>query len=604
MCGIVGIIGRAPVSDRLVSGLKRLEYRGYDSAGIAVIDGKTVHRRRAKGKIANLIARLNDDPIDGHSGIAHTRWATHGAPTETNAHPHHAGRVALVHNGIIENYADIREALPARNYESDTDTEVAAHLIDEALKNGQSPREAFAAALAQFRGAYALGVLIKGADDEIFCARHGSPLAIGIGDGEMYLGSDAMALAPLTSRLIYLEEGDWAVLKRDGVEIFDKNNAPVDRPVTDVKGVDEVANKGEYAHFMLKEIHEQPETLARTLSHYLDLSEMRVDMPDGLDFTDIDRVIIVACGTAFIAGMVAKYMFEQIAAIPVDIDIASEFRYRDPVLSPKSLMIVVSQSGETADTLAALRYAKEHGLKTAALVNVMTSTMAREADIAMPIKAGPEIGVASTKAFTSQTCALAALAVGAAFQTGRIDDDAAAAHCRDLATLPQRVAEALSSDTAIAKTAKGLVTARSAFFLGRGAMVPIALEGALKLKEISYIHAEGYAAGELKHGPIALIEDGTPVIVIAPDDALYEKTVSNLQEVAARGARVILFTDPKGAEAAKSLSDDIIVLPEATPLTAPIVQAIGQQLLAYYTAVELGTDVDQPRNLAKSVTVE
>lgn len=604
MCGIVGIIGRAPVSDRLVSGLKRLEYRGYDSAGIAVINDDTVHRRRAKGKIANLESCLNDDPIDGHSGIAHTRWATHGAPTETNAHPHHAGRVALVHNGIIENYADIREALPARNYESDTDTEVAAHLIDEALKNGQSPREAFAAALAQFRGAYALGVLIKGADDEIFCARHGSPLAIGLGDGEMYLGSDAMALAPLTSRLIYLEEGDWAILKRDGVEIFDKTNAPVDRPVTDVKGVDEVANKGEYAHFMLKEIHEQPETLARTLSHYLDLSEMRVDMPAGLDFSEIDRVIVVACGTAFIAGMVAKYMFEQIAAIPVDIDIASEFRYRDPVLSPKSLMIVVSQSGETADTLAALRYAKQHGLTTAALVNVMTSTMAREADIAMPIKAGPEIGVASTKAFTSQTCALAALAVGAAFQTGRIDDDAAATHCRDLASLPQRVAEALSSDTIIAKTAKSLVTARSAFFLGRGAMVPIALEGALKLKEISYIHAEGYAAGELKHGPIALIEDGTPVIVIAPDDALYEKTVSNLQEVAARGARVILFTDPKGADAAKSLSDDIVVLPESTPLTAPIVQAIGQQLLAYYTAVELGTDVDQPRNLAKSVTVE
>lgn len=604
MCGIVGIIGRAPVSDRLVSGLKRLEYRGYDSAGIAVINGDTVHRRRAKGKIANLEACLNDDPIDGHSGIAHTRWATHGAPTETNAHPHHAGRVALVHNGIIENYADIREALPPRNYESDTDTEVAAHLIDEALKNGQSPREAFAAALAQFRGAYALGVLIKGADDEIFCARHGSPLAIGLGDGEMYLGSDAMALAPLTSRLIYLEEGDWAILKRDGVEIFDKTNAPVDRPVTDVKGVDEVANKGEYAHFMLKEIHEQPETLARTLSHYLDLSEMRVDIPDGLDFSEIDRVIIVACGTAFIASMVAKYMFEQIAAIPVDIDIASEFRYRDPVLSPKSLMIVVSQSGETADTLAALRYAKQHGLQTAALVNVMTSTMAREADIAMPIKAGPEIGVASTKAFTSQTCALAALAVGAAFQSGRIDDDAAATHCRDLASLPQRVAEALSSDTTIAKTAKGLVTARSAFFLGRGAMVPIALEGALKLKEISYIHAEGYAAGELKHGPIALIEDGTPVIVIAPNDALYEKTVSNLQEVAARGARVILFTDPKGADVAKSLSDDIVVLPEATPLTAPIVQAIGQQLLAYYTAVELGTDVDQPRNLAKSVTVE
>lgn len=604
MCGIVGIIGRKPVSERLVSGLKRLEYRGYDSAGIAVVDGNNIRRRRAKGKISNLREKLASDPIEGHSGIAHTRWATHGAPTEDNAHPHHAGQVAVVHNGIIENYAEIRDALSHRNFESETDTEVAAHLIDEALDNGATPRQAVASALAQFRGAYAIGILIKGADDEIFCARRGSPLAIGVGDGEMYLGSDAMALAPLTNKLIYLEEGDWAVLTKTSVEIFDKDNTPVERPVTVVAFADEIADKGQYPHYMLKEIHEQPETLARTLSHYLDLSEMRVELPDGLDFTDIDRVVIVACGTAFYAGMVAKYMFEQIAGLAVDIDIASEFRYRNPVLSPKSLMIVVSQSGETADTLAALRYAKLFNLKTAALVNVMTSTMAREADIAMPIKAGPEIGVASTKAFTSQTCALATLAVGAAQQRGRIDAETAAAHCRDLATLPQRVAEALLCSEDISRVASTLVGAKSIFFMGRGPMVPIALEGALKLKEISYIHAEGYAAGELKHGPIALIETGTPVIVVAPDDELFEKTVSNLQEVAARGARIVLLTDAKGADAAKNLSETIVTLPTATPLCAPIIQAIGQQLLAYHTAVALGTDVDQPRNLAKSVTVE
>jgi glucosamine--fructose-6-phosphate aminotransferase (isomerizing) len=596
MCGIVGIIGHKPVADRLVTGIKRLEYRGYDSAGIAVVDGEAIKRRRAKGKIVNLNAKLADDPIDGHTGIAHTRWATHGAPNEANAHPHHAGRVAVVHNGIIENYAEIRDSLSHRSFESETDTEVAAHLIDDAIDQAH--------AIAQFRGAYALGILVTGAKDEIYCARHGSPLAIGIGDSEMYLGSDAMALAPLTNRLIYLEEGDWAVLTTASYEIFDKDNNPVDRPITEVQFTDEVADKGQYPHFMLKEIHEQPDTLARTLSHYLDLSDMRVDMPAGLDFADIDRVVIVACGTAFYAGMVAKYMFEQVAGLAVDIDIASEFRYRSPVLSPKSLMIVVSQSGETADTLAALRYAKSHGLKTAALVNVMTSTMAREADIAMPIKAGPEIGVASTKAFTSQTCALAALAVGAAQQRGHIDAKAASAHCRDLMTLPSRVAEAILCSEDIARVAATLTEAKSIFFLGRGPMVPIAFEGALKLKEISYIHAEGYAAGELKHGPIALIEKDTPVIVIAPDDELFEKTVSNLQEVAARGARVVLLTDAKGADLAKALSKTIITLPAATPLCAPIIQAVGQQLLAYHTAVALGTDVDQPRNLAKSVTVE
>lgn len=604
MCGIVGIIGQAPVSERLVSALKRLEYRGYDSAGIAVASHDTIDRRRAKGKIVNLHKVLKSDPIEGHIGIAHTRWATHGAPTKENAHPHKSGRVAIVHNGIIENYDEIRESMPGRTYESETDTEVAAHLIDDYLGQGIEPRDAVAKALAQFRGAYALAIMIKGAGDTMFCARHGSPLAIGVGDGEMFLGSDAMALAPLTNKLIYLEEGDWAVLTATSYEIFDRDNTPVERPITTVAFADEIAEKGQFPHYMLKEIFEQPDTLARTLSHYVDLTEMRVDIPDGLDFAEIDRVVIVACGTAFYAGMVAKYMFEQIAGLAVDIDIASEFRYRNPVLSSKSLMIVVSQSGETADTLAALRYAKAHKLKTAALVNVMTSTMAREADIAMPIKAGPEIGVASTKAFTSQTCALAALAVGAAQQRGHIDAKTAADHCRDLATLPQLVTEALLCGEDIARAAGSLTGAKSIFFLGRGPMVPIALEGALKLKEISYIHAEGYAAGELKHGPIALIEAGTPVIVIAPDDELFEKTVSNLQEVAARGARVVLLTDEKGAAASQKMSKTIITLPTASKLCAPIIQAVGQQLLAYHTAVALGTDVDQPRNLAKSVTVE
>lgn len=604
MCGIVGIIGDKTVTDRLIASLRRLEYRGYDSAGIAVVSDGMIERRRAKGKIKNLQTRLDESPVDGFVGIAHTRWATHGAPNEINAHPHQAGRVAVVHNGIIENYAQIRKAMPDRTFVTETDTEVAAHLIDELLTRGLSPRDAVSKALSQFRGAYALGILIKGEQDQIFCARHGSPLAIGLGDGEMYLGSDAMALAPLTNRLIYLEEGDWAVLTASSVELFDRDNQPVDRPVIEVTATEDVADKGQYPHYMLKEIYEQPETLARTLSHYLDLGELQVEMPDGLDFTDVDRVVIVACGTAFYAGMLGKYMFEQVAGLATDIDIASEFRYRDPVLSPDSLMIVVSQSGETADTLAALRYAQAAGLKTAALVNVMTSTMAREADIAMPIKAGPEIGVASTKAFTSQSCALASLAVGAARQRGKINADQASQHCRELAALPQRVSEALLSNDAIAQIAHSLKDARSAFFLGRGPMVPIALEGALKLKEISYIHAEGYAAGELKHGPIALIEDDTPVIIVAPDDALFEKTVSNLQEVAARGARVILFTDPKGEKAAAGLSETMIALPQTHDLTAPIVQAIGQQLLAYHTAVALGTDVDQPRNLAKSVTVE
>ena len=604
MCGIIGIIGNKPVADRLVAGLKRLEYRGYDSAGLAVIDEGGVSRRRAKGKIVNLEAELQSDPIDGRIGIAHTRWATHGAPNVANAHPHRAGRVAVVHNGIIENYAEIRDALPGRTFTSETDTEVAAHMIDALLEQGHAPREAVSEALSRFRGAYALGILIEDEPDTIYCARRGSPLAIGLGEGEAYLGSDAVALAPLSRELVYLEEGDWAVLKTDSLEVFDEAGKPVTREITRVDDASEVSEKGQYPHYMLKEIHEQVDTTARTLAHYLDLGGLSVKLPGGLDFAGVSRIAVVACGTAYYAGVVGKYLFEQIARIAVDVDIASEFRYREPVLDPDALMIVVSQSGETADTLAALRYAKAKGLKTAALVNVMSSTMAREADIAMPILAGPEIGVASTKAFTSQVCALASLVVGAARARGEIDAQTEARHVRELAALPGSVAECLDRSDSIDALARTIAGARSAFFLGRGVQVPIAMEGALKLKEISYIHAEGYAAGELKHGPIALIEDGTPVVIVAPDDALFEKTVSNLQEVAARGARIILFTDDAGAKAAQGLSDSVIALPAGGPLTAPVIQAIGQQLLAYHTAVALGTDVDQPRNLAKSVTVE
>ena len=604
MCGIVGIAGDSGVAERLVDGLRRLEYRGYDSAGIAVIHDGRIARRRAEGKIANLDAALDDSPVDGTTGIAHTRWATHGAPSVRNAHPHAAGRVAVVHNGIIENHAELRETLPGRSFESDTDTEVVAQLIDALIVDGRSPRDAVAEALSRFRGAYALGIVVEGLPDTVFAARRGSPLAIGLGEGETYLGSDAMALAPLSDRLIYLEEGDWAILRPGGVEIFDAANRPVERAVTVVESSADVADKGQYPHYMLKEIHEQPDTLALTLAHYLSVDGRGVELPGALDFTDVSRVVIVACGTAFYAGMTARYAFEQVARLPVELDIASEFRYREPVLTPGSLFVAVSQSGETADTLAALRYAKAQGLRTLALVNVTTSTMAREADVALPICCGPEIGVASTKAFTSQVTALTLIALQAAHARGHIDADALAAHLRDIAALPDLVASAVLQTEALRQLGATLGPDRSAFFLGRGAMVPIALEGALKLKEISYIHAEGYAAGELKHGPIALIEDGTPVIVIAPFDPMFGKTASNLQEVAARGARPIMVTDMSGAPTARTLCEDVVVMPDAPALCAPVVQAVAMQLLAYHAAVALGTDVDQPRNLAKSVTVE
>ena len=606
MCGIVGIVGEKNVTDRLIDGLKKLEYRGYDSAGVAVLNGSGLKRARAKGKIASLIDVLQDSPIDGPAGIAHTRWATHGEPNVVNAHPHFAGKVGVVHNGIIENYQDIREELSgSRNFVTETDTEVIAHLMDHALKSGKSSRDAFSWTLKKLRGAYALGLMIDDGTNEIFAARAGSPLAIGIGKGEMYLGSDALALAELSRELVYLEEGDWAVLSPDGYEVFDKDDNPVKRDITVIaSGAFSASDKGEFEHYMLKEIYEQPQSVNRTLKAYLPERHEFGDIKDQIDFDEIDRLVIIACGTASYAGEVAKYWFEQMAGIAVDVDIASEFRYRHPVLSPNSLFVAVSQSGETADTLAALRYCKDAGIKTAALVNVMTSTMAREADMAMPLNAGPEIGVASTKAFTSQLTALASLALLAAIQRGKLSPENAEAQMDNLQALSLLITTTLEQDKAIQSLAKDLSVAKNAFFLGRGAMVPIAFEGALKLKEISYIHAEGYAAGELKHGPIALIEKDTPVIVIAPHDELFEKTVSNMQEVAARGAKIYLITDNDGHKAAAHMAHTTISLPNVDPFIAPIIQTIGVQLLAYHTAVALGTDVDQPRNLAKSVTVE
>ena len=604
MCGIIGIVGHSPVKNRLIEGLVQLEYRGYDSSGIAVLDEGKLKRERAKGKIKKLIDKLEANPIDGTAGIAHTRWATHGIPNEQNSHPHFSGSVSVVHNGIIENYLDIKNELSHRKFFTETDTEVSAHLIDEYLKSELSPKEAFSKSLKKLNGAYAFAVLFDELQDHMFCARAGSPLAIGIGQDEMYLGSDAMALAKLTTKMIYLEEGDWAILTPKTYEIYDKNDNRVNREITIISGGPAMAEKGNYRHFMLKEIHEQPETIGRTLGIYINDYNLSPVVTENVDFESIDRIILIACGTANYACLVAKYWFEQIAGIPVEVDIASEFRYRKPTLSDKSLFIAVSQSGETADTLAALRYCKEAGLKTAALVNVLTSTMAREADIALPINVGPEIGVASTKAFTSQLTALAALALMAGFLSGSVSKTLQEKLIKELIKTPRLIKQTLRLNDQIERLTFEFSKSKNAFYLGRGTQMPIALEGALKLKEISYIHAEGYAAGELKHGPIALIEDGTPVIVIAPTNSLFEKTISNLQEVASRGANIILITDKEGKQRAETLSDNIIVMPGSSDFVSPIIATIVVQLLAYHSAVHLGTDVDQPRNLAKSVTVE
>jgi glutamine---fructose-6-phosphate transaminase (isomerizing) len=608
MCGIVGILGREPVAAHLFDALKRLEYRGYDSAGIATLDHGKLARRRAQGKLSALEARLAKEPLAGLSGIGHTRWATHGKPTEGNAHPHATDRVAVVHNGIIENFRELREML-AKNgvkFASDTDTEVVAHLVTEAMKKGKSPKDAVAAALKQLRGAFALAFLFSGEDDLMIGARKGSPLAVGYGKGEMYLGSDAIALAPFTDSVSYLEDGDWAVVTRKGVEIYDEHNKKVERPIIKSSASGLLVDKGNFKHFMAKEIHEQPEVVGHTLAHYIDMVNERVELPGDLpfDWKKLKRLSLSACGTAFYAGLVAKYWFERFAKLPVEIDIASEFRYREAPLEPGDLAIFISQSGETADTLASLHYAKERKQHVLSVVNVPTSTIARDSDVVMPTLAGPEIGVASTKAFTCQLAVLACIAIAAGRARGELSaaDEQKLVHA--LIEVPRLMTQALALEPQIEKLALELDKVRDVLYLGRGTSFPIALEGALKLKEISYIHAEGYAAGELKHGPIALIDETMPVIVIAPHDRVFEKTLSNMEEVAARGGKIILVTDPKGAKEAAMDQVQTLTLPDMASTVTPLVYAVPVQLIAYHTAVALGTDVDQPRNLAKSVTVE
>jgi glucosamine--fructose-6-phosphate aminotransferase (isomerizing) len=608
MCGIVGILGREPVAGALVDALKRLEYRGYDSAGVATLEAGQLARRRAEGKLRNLETRLAREPLNGTSGIGHTRWATHGRPSESNAHPHATDRLAVVHNGIIENYRELREELEKKGakFGSETDTEVVAHLVTEEMKNGHSPAEAVAAALPRLRGAFALAFLFTGEDDLLIGARKGSPLAIGYGDGQMYLGSDAIALAPFTDTISYLEDGDSAVLSRTHVEVRDAGGSKVERPVVKSLASALLVDKGNYRHFMAKEIHEQPEVVSHTLARYLDMAAERVRLPADLpfDFRTLSRVSISACGTAYYAGLVAKYWFERFARLPVEIDVASEFRYREAPMTPGGLAIFVSQSGETADTLATLRYAKEQKQHIVAVVNVPTSTIARESDVVMPTLAGPEIGVASTKAFTCQLAVLACLAIAAGAARGVLSEADEKALVRALIEVPRLMSEALALEPQIERLARDLAKCRDVLYLGRGTSYPLALEGALKLKEISYIHAEGYAAGELKHGPIALIDENMPVIVIGPHDRVFEKTVSNMQEVAARRGKIILITDPEGAREAHADGLAKLTLPAMPASVTPLVYAIPVQLIAYHTAVVMGTDVDQPRNLAKSVTVE
>lgn len=607
MCGIVGVVGNKQAAPLIVEALKRLEYRGYDSAGVATIHDGTIDRRRAQGKLFHLESLLDRQPLDGLIGIGHTRWATHGAPSERNAHPHATDRVAIVHNGIIENYRELRDRLTANGavFVTDTDSEVVAHLVTHYLDQGMAPEDATFTALKELEGAFALGIIFKGEEDLIIGARRGSPLAIGYGDGAMYLGSDAFALAPMTNRVAFLEEGDWAVLTRRGAVIHDAEGRVVERKVkiTDVSAA--LVDKGNHRHFMAKEIFEQPEVIAHTLSEYLDPVSEKLRLPSlPVDLATVQRITIVACGTAFYAAMVAKYWFERYARISVEVDIASEFRYRNAALMPGGLAIFISQSGETADTLAALRYCAEHGQKTLAVVNVVESSIARAADAILPTYAGPEIGVASTKAFTCQLTTLAVLAIRAGLARGVIAPAEEAGFVRTLLEIPRHVADALQSDRAVQSLSVDISRARDVLYLARGHNFPIALEGALKLKEISYIHAEGYAAGELKHGPIALIDEDVPVVVIAPVDDFFDKTISNMQEVIARGGKVLLITDKAGIERVGDSVWSHITVPMVHALIAPIINTIPVQLLAYHTAVSKGTDVDQPRNLAKSVTVE
>jgi glucosamine--fructose-6-phosphate aminotransferase (isomerizing) len=608
MCGIVGILGKQPVASELVESLRRLEYRGYDSAGVATLEDGRLTRRRAEGRLRNLEIRLSESPLTGAIGIGHTRWATHGRPNENNAHPHASARLAVVHNGIIENFRELREGLKTRGhvFTTETDSEVIAHLVTDAMDRQMSPVEAVADSLPKLRGAFALAFLFEGHDDLLIGARRGSPLAVGWGEGEMYLGSDALALAPFTSEITYLDEGDWVVLTRAGATFHDAAGDVVARPRVRTMASAFLVDKGAHRHFMAKEIHEQPEVVGRTLAHYLDMSNGRIALPFSLPFDAkaLSRVTIIACGTAYFAGMTARYWFETFARLPVEIDVASEFRYREAPLPEGGLTIVVSQSGETADTLASLRYARAQGQHVLSVVNVTTSTIARESDIVAPTLAGPEIGVASTKAFTCQLAVLACLALALGRARGVLDAKREAKAVSELIAIPGLMARALLQEEEIETVAHALSRAKSVLYLGRGTSYPLSLEGALKLKEISYIHAEGYAAGELKHGPIALVDEDMPVIVIAPADATLEKTVSNMQEVAARDGKIVLIGDAHARDVAAVDLAHSLVLETMPPAFTPIVYAVPIQLLAYHVAVFMGKDVDQPRNLAKSVTVE
>tara|TARA_Y100001970_G_C14252411_1_gene872836 strand:+ start:4766 stop:6589 length:1824 start_codon:yes stop_codon:yes gene_type:complete len=607
MCGIIGTIGKADAVPILLDGLKRLEYRGYDSAGIATLVDSKIERRRTEGKIINLETLIDGEPLSGTIGIGHTRWATHGPPTDVNAHPHADDRVVLVHNGIIENFQELRSELTAagHQFQTDTDTEAVVHLISSYLADDKTPAEAVAASLKRLEGAFALAILFAGHDDMMIAARRGSPLAIGYGEGAIYIGSDALALAPLTQQISYLDEGDWAEITAEGAVVHDETDAVVERDIQQTASSGAVVGKGNFPHFMLKEIYEQPAVIGDTLQTILNPWNETVILPKlPFDLTKIPRITIVACGTSYHAGMVARYWFETVAGVPCDIDIASEFRYRTVTMQTGGLSLFISQSGETADTLAALRYAKEHDQHTLSIVNVPESSMARESDAVLLTKAGPEIGVASTKAFTTQLTTLACLVIGLAALRGKIDHDQEASLCHALTEVPSRSNDVLNHDGAIASLAQEVVEARDVLYLGRGTGFPIALEGALKLKEISYIHAEGYAAGEMKHGPIALIDENVPVIVIAPSDELFEKTASNMQEVIARGGRVIFLSDAVGIQKLGGMAAATIELPAVDPYVAPILYTIPIQLLAYHVAVLKGTDVDKPRNLAKSVTVE
>jgi glucosamine--fructose-6-phosphate aminotransferase (isomerizing) len=607
MCGIIGVIGRRNATPLMLEALTRLEYRGYDSAGIAIVTEGTIERRRSKGKLQHLTDLIAKNPVSGNTGIGHTRWATHGAPTEINAHPHATPEVAVVHNGIIENYQQLRDELAALGHklESQTDTEVLPHLITHYLHQGLSPREAVKHTLARLEGAFALGIVLRDHPDTLYAARLGSPLAIGYGDGEMFIGSDAVALAPLTQRICYLEEGDWAEITQNSATIFNASGDKVERVIKSTTLSGAAIGKGNYRHFMLKEIYEQPTVIGETLNVFYHAGDASIHMPD-LPFAlkDISRITIVACGTSYYAGLVARYWIESLAKLPVDSDVASEFRYREPIMEKGGLTIVISQSGETADTLAALRYAKANGQHTLAIVNVPESTMSQEAESTLYTYAGPEIGVASTKAFTTQLTVLACLALALAKARGTMNQDELVAHSHALAEVPSRISEIFHHDDVIQTLAQKILNARDMIYIGRGTSFAIAHEAALKMKEISYIHAEAYAAGEMKHGPIALIDEHVPIVAFAPHDALFEKTVSNIQEAAARGGKIIMISSAAGIAAIKDIVSWSIALPEVHPFVTPILYAIPAQLLAYHTAVLKGTDVDQPRNLAKSVTVE